>query len=261
MFTLLGKKVAQMARKMPPTRFPDAVAVTYYRSIKKLVREMGRITLIHFDGIIRFQAKSYQADAGELNIIQQTLDIIKALSLTIFKDERILDIALTFVNGLNLFNMKNMNDQARVAGVNPIQFEPWIDEYIQTSVKQNVSYISSIRDSFFSKIEAIVYEGVKNGSSTKAIREQLVKQFGMSEARAQFIAIDQSGSIFGQLTAKRHEDMGVNKFKWMTSHDERVRDSHKVLSDKIFSYTDLPAVGLPGTDYRCRCVATPVFVD
>lgn len=248
-------------KKIPPTRFPDAVTVNYQRAIIKMVREMGKMTLQQYNASIKAEIKSYQADAGELYIIQRTLDIIKALSLNIFRSERLLDIANTFISGLNLFNMKNMNDQARVAGVNPIETEPWIDDYIQSSISQNVNYIKTIESTFFDKISAIIYEGTKNGTSTKEIREQLVKQIGMSEKRAQFIAVDQSGTIHGQLVAKRHQNMGVKKFEWNDSNDERVRKTHKDLDGNTYSYSEPPSEGLPGTPYRCRCTAYPVFDD
>lgn len=246
-------------KKIPPTRFPDAVAATYQRRLLQLVKEMHRITLQEFDNGIKPQIAAYQADANELTALQRLLDLIKAMTLNIFNDSTLVDIANSFVTGLNLFNMKNLNDQAKVAGVSLISYEDWIDDYVQSSITQNVGYIKSIAEQHHSKIEAIVYEGMKNGSSTKEIREQLVKQFHVSQSRAQFIAVDQSGTIHGQLVAKRHQNMGVNKFEWFTSNDERVRKSHQALGSRVFSYKQPPAEGLPGEPYRCRCTAYPVF--
>ncbi|MFI2130386.1 minor capsid protein [Lysinibacillus fusiformis] len=65
------------------------------------------------------------------------------------------------------------------------------------------------------------------------------------------------------MTAERHQNIGIEKFTWYDSADELVRKSHKELSGKVFSYDDPPTVNgrvvLPGEDYRCRCVAIPVF--
>jgi uncharacterized protein with gpF-like domain len=58
-----------------------------------------------------------------------------------------------------------MHAQAKVKGINPIQSEPWLDEYIRTSIKKNVIYISTSRDEFFPKVEGIILQGVKNGDS------------------------------------------------------------------------------------------------
>lgn len=255
-----------MARKVPPTRFPDAVAVSYYRQLKRLVDELGKATLRVFDEQIKEQIKLYQrsdsvtykAD-GPLDVIQRAIEIIKGLSLGIFTSSTVNDIATRFMSSLNQFSAANARSQGRVKGIDPTENEPWLQEYMNTAISENVSYISSIRDEYFPKIESIIYQGVKNGQSTKEIRDQLVKRIGMTQNRAKFIAVDQTGSIFGQMTAKRHQEMGVNKFKWSTSHDERVREAHRVLDGHEYSYDDPPSEGLPGTPYRCRCVAIPVF--
>jgi len=263
-----GRNVAKMARMAPPTRFPDAVAVSYYREIKRLVDELGKLTLRVFDKQIKEQIKLYQRNDsafyktdGPLDVIQQAIDLIKALSLGIFSSSKVQEIATRFLNSLNQYSENIARNQGKIKGIDPTQYEPWIDEYMRASITENVSYISSIRDEFFPKIEAIIYQGVKNGQSIKAIRNQLVERIGMTQNRAKFIAVDQTGSIFGQMTAKRHQEMGVEKFKWSTSHDERVRKSHRALDGKVFPYSDPPAEGLPGTPFRCRCVAIPVFDD
>ncbi|WP_419882779.1 minor capsid protein [Peribacillus sp. B-H-3] len=256
-----------MAKKVPPTRFPDAVAVSYYRDLNRLITELGRATLKVFDEHIKLQitlyrsrtdSSSYKQD-GPLSVIQHSIDLIKGLSLNIFTSNSVLETATRFVNNLNGFNSKNMQAQGRIKGIDPTLSEPWLADYMKTTISENVSYITTIKDEYFPKIESIIYQGVKNGNSIKDIRQQLVERVGMSRKRAQFIAVDQSGSVFGQMTAKRHQQMGVDKFKWLTSQDERVRATHKALSNKVFPYTEPPEVGLPGTDYRCRCVAIPVF--
>lgn len=266
---VLGRNVEIMAKKFPPTRFPDATAVSYYRSMNRLIRVLGKATLEIYDEQMvpqikiyrsRSDSQSYRAD-GPLDVIRKAIELIKGLSLGIFTSKVVKDTASQFVNSVNVFNVSNIQDQGKIIGIDPTQREPWLDEFMRTSIAENVSYISSLRDEYFPKIESIIYQGVKNGDSIKDIRQQLVDRIGMSQKRAQFIAVDQAGSIFGQMTAKRHQQMGVEKFKWLTSQDERVRPSHRALSNKIFPYSNPPAVGLPGTDYRCRCVAIPVFEE
>jgi SPP1 gp7 family putative phage head morphogenesis protein len=53
---------------------------------------------------------------------------------------------------------------------------------------------------------------------------------------------------------------------WSTSHDRRVRDSHKELNGRVFTWDNPPIVdpargrrAHPGQDYGCRCVAVPVM--
>ena len=246
-------------RNIPPTRYPYAVEKTYEQGMKRMIKEMARFTLQEYDRALKMNIKAYQADADELTFAQRVLKLVRALTLNIFSDSQITNLANAFVSGLNLFNMKNMNDQARVAAVNPIQHEGWLNDFVKSSVTQNVGYIKSIHSQYHDKIEAIVYEGMKNGTSTKEIRNQIMKAGKVSESRAEFIAVDQSGSIQGQLTRRRHEAMGVEKFTWLTAGDERVRKEHRNYSGKVYDYKNGANGKFPGSDYRCRCVGTPVF--
>ncbi|MEK5340517.1 minor capsid protein [Weizmannia sp. FSL W8-1119] len=256
-----------MAKTVPQTRYPHAAEAAYFRDIQRLVTELGKVTLQVFDEQIKPQIKLYGQDSygyimdGPLDVIQRAIEIIKGLSLGIFASTEIRNICTRFLNAVNAQSKANIQQQARIIGIDPTQSEPWLDEFMRSSINENVSYISTIRDEFFPKIEGIIYQGVKNGSSIKSIRDQLVERIGMTKNRAQFIAVDQTGSIFGQMTAKRHQEMGVEKFKWSTSHDDRVRQAHRVLDGRVFAYSDPPSEGLPGTPYRCRCVAIPVFDD
>lgn len=260
-----------MAKKIPDTRFPDAVAVSYNRSIKKMVNELGKETLLLFDQYIapeivvdRQDDQEYLVD-GLFENVKKMLKALKNKAYKVFSPTRIEKPVRRYLKTLNNFNKNNINQQAKVVGINPTQSEPWLKKFTEEKIEENVGYISKMKDDYLKEIEEIVEEGIKKGSTAKQIREQLVERVGMTERRAQFIAVDQTGSILGQMTAKRHQEMGVIKFRWRTSKDERVRESHRDLSNKVFSYDDPPKVGartvLPGEDYHCRCVASPVFDD
>lgn len=254
-------------RKVPNTRFPDAVAVSYNRAIQNMVNEMGKETLSLFDKYIapeivleRQDDKEYLLD-GLFGSIKKMLQSLKNKAKKTFSSSRKERAAKRFLKTLDNFNKNNIHQQAKVKGIDPTQTELWLDKFMTEKIKDNVSFITNIQDEYTQKIEDIIYDGVKKGSTAKQIRKQLIERIGMTKKRAQFVAVDQTGSILGQMTAKRHQEMGVDKFRWLTSKDERVRDSHRVLEGKVFSYDNPPNVGLPGEDYRCRCVGLPVFDD
>ncbi|MEO4053385.1 minor capsid protein [Solibacillus sp. CAU 1738] len=178
------------------------------------------------------------------------------------KKERAAD---QFVKNVNRVNRHNLEQQMKVKGINLVATEPWLKDFMQQHIKNNVGYIKNIEIEMYERIDQAVRDGVKNGASTKAIRKAIMEQTDISEGRAQFLAVDQAGSILGQMTAERHQRLGIEKFTWDTSGDERVRDSHRELDGKVFSYDGLPTINgrvvLPGEDYRCRCVALPMFED
>jgi len=258
-----------MVKKVPITRFPDAAAVAYSRAIRKMVLELGDETLKQFEKHVEPLFIESRQDSTEFVVdgifdnIKQMLKVIKSKVETVFSERKTYSAAQKFVNSINLFNKHNIEKQLAVKGIDPTQREPWLDSFLNNKIKDNVSFIKNIKDDYLSEIEKVVRDGVKDGRTAKQIREQLVERVKVAESRAQFIAVDQTGSILGQMTAERHQQIGIDKFKWLTSHDERVRDSHKVLNKEVFSYNDPPTVNgrvvLPGEDYRCRCVAIPFF--
>ncbi|MCT6926156.1 minor capsid protein [Metasolibacillus sp.] len=257
-----------MAKRVPPTRFPDAVVASYYRSIDKMVQQAGEATLALFDKHLKEYIDSNRADSssffiedGPLDFIKSIVNRMKTAINKVYSERKVNRAVDSFMKNLNKVNKTNMEQQGRVRGIDLPATEAWVAPFMRENIKKNVSYITNIRDDYAAKIENIILEGIENGSSHKAIREQLEEQISMSRNRAEFITVDQTGSLFGQMTAQRHQNMGVMKFKWRTSKDERVRKSHKVLENKVFSYDDPPEVGLPGTDFRCRCIAIPIFDD
>lgn len=262
-----GRKMAHMAKRVPPTRFPDVVIASYYRSIDKLVQEAGKITLAIYDTQLkeyidnRADSSSFFIEDGPLDFIKKVLNSMKNAITHTYSQRKVNTTANSFMKNLNQVNKTNMEQQGRVRGINPNDSEPWLGPFMKENVEKNVGYITNIRDDYTKKIENIMLDGVNNGSSHKQIRQQLEDQIDMSRRRAKFVAVDQTGSLFGQMTAQRHQNMGVNRFRWRTSKDEKVRDSHKRLEDKIFSYDDPPDVGLPGEDFHCRCIGLPIFDD
>lgn len=255
-----------MVKKIAPVDFPNAVAVSYERGINKLIYEAGKEMFAVFNETIAPNLVTMQGDSqrymgdGPFNIIMSAINKIKVYAANAFTARKVKKAAESFAVNLNQVNKRNLNRQAKVKGVNPAR-EQWLAKFLEEHVEKNVSYITNIHDDYAQKIENIILNGVKNGETARQMREKLVAQIGMSKNRAKFVAVDQTGSILGQLTAKRHQDMGVSRFRWRTSKDERVRDSHRELENKIFSYDDPPAVGLPGTDFHCRCIAIPIFED
>ncbi|MBD8521424.1 minor capsid protein [Lysinibacillus fusiformis] len=256
-----------MAKKVPITRFPDAATVSYSRAIEKMINSLGIETIKLFDKHVAPQQTTRQdADYKEDGIfdgIKKMLGAVKSKASMIFTTIKSERVASSFVNNINRFNRHNIEQQMKVKGITLVANEPWLKNFLHMKITDNVGYIKTIGEDYFERIENIVNDGVKSGVSIKQMREQLMAEVDISRNKAQFIAVDQAGTILGQMTAQRHQNIGIEKFTWYDASDERVRKSHKELSGNVFSYDDPPIVNgrkvLPGEDYRCRCVAIPVF--
>lgn len=258
-----------MAKRVPVTKFPDGATVNYSRALEKMIESLGKETLALFNKYVAPEMTTRQdaqlTEDGASDGLIKMLHSLKSKGNKIFNVSLIEQVASSFVKNVNRFNRNNIQQQMKVKGIDLVATEPWLKDFLHTNISNNVGFIQSIHDDYFTRIENIIYNGVKGGTSIKHMREQLMKEVEISKSRAQFIAVDQAGTILGQMTARRHQNLGIERFTWDTSGDERVRDTHRELDGKVFSYDDPPTINgrivLPGEDYRCRCVPLPVFDD
>lgn len=141
----------------------------------------------------------------------------------------------------------------------------WIDE--------NVLKIKSIPQNTLLEMQQIILNGFSNGETIRDITKEIQNEYNVTRSKARSLARDQIGTLNSQITKLQQQDAGCNRYRWSTSGDSRVRDSHKSLDGQIFSWDEPPEMwymtkkGIkktgrrchPGEDYACRCCAIPVF--
>ncbi len=94
--------------------------------------------------------------------------------------------------------------------------------------------------------------GLRNELNIQNLMNVIVKN---GDNMARMFARDQMARFNKAVTLSQFNNAGVTKVKWVTSHDVRVRKSHKDLDGKIFDINDLPE---EINDYNCRCGLVPV---
>jgi SPP1 gp7 family putative phage head morphogenesis protein len=147
-------------------------------------------------------------------------------------------------------------------GVDVYRSEPWLAQAQTNWVASNTALIKSIPTQHMERVEQIIRNGVLQGESSKSLAEKIQAQAGVTKRRAILIAEDQIGKANGELTQHRQEDLGIEEYKWTTSHDERVRHSHRERDGKIFRWDKGPPNGQnPGLEIKCRCYGSPVFPE
>ena len=174
------------------------------------------------------------------------------------------NIAQGFVNRGNIQNQAevstNLKNQTGIDLSAYLRNSPNISERVNTLPAGNIQLIKSIRSQYLDKVQNAVMQAMVKGTLNKDLSTQIKALGQTTEKRAMFIARDQSSKLNAALTQARHEDVGVTKYMWSTSGDERVRDSHAEKDGQIFEYANPPAdTGHPGHDVNCRCVAIAVF--
>lgn len=156
----------------------------------------------------------------------------------------------------------NLKNQTGIDLSAYLRNSPNIAERANTLTAGNVQLIKSIRSQYLDKVQNAVMQAMVKGTLNKDLAAQIKDLGKTTEKRAMFIARDQSSKLNAALTQARHEEVGIKKYMWSTSGDERVRESHAEKDGQIFEYVNPPAdTGHPGHDFNCRCVQIPVLDD
>jgi SPP1 gp7 family putative phage head morphogenesis protein len=136
--------------------------------------------------------------------------------------------------------------------------EEWTNNlklYIRGWTKEN---IVTLRD----KVQKLAFAGQRSQNMIKLIQDN----YGVSRNKAKFLARQETSLLLSKFREERYKDVGVQKYQWQTSGDQRVRDDHEHLDGKIFLFDQPPVCDRrtgrranPGEDFNCRCVARPIW--
>ena len=264
-----GPAGALELKRRPPglgarqARHPDHLAEKYRAILLKRVRLTRDLLLKRLDKVLAGKA------GKELNEGARTDDALTDLIRVVEYVQRAVDATLPIneeelrgvAEGVDTFATAQQAEIfGRVAAVDI--FTPELASGLYADfIAANVDLITSIDARFFADIEAAVTDAVRTGRSTDELRKEVQARYGVSQSRADLIARDQISKFNGQVTEYRQTSVGITRYMWSTSGDERVRDSHRALDGKIFEWKKPPPEGHPGEPVSCRCVAIPVLDD
>jgi len=162
-------------------------------------------------------------------------------------------------------------------GVDLTGDDSFISEQIQIFTTNNVNLIQNVQNELMTEIERLTLSGIQKGERASVIKQKILGRvkdkegftgrFKKAETRAKLIARDQITKLNGNINETRQKSLGVRKYKWRDSGDNRVRESHKLDGEIFFwdknkseSGKTKPRGSLnPGEDFQCRCYAEPVI--
>jgi len=160
------------------------------------------------------------------------------------------------------FNQKQFDRVTQAAlGVNVLATDPDLQTRLNAFAFRNADLIKDISDKTVKDISVIASQGLTQGKALSEIESEIQSRFPMTKRRAKTIARDQIATLNGNLTKVRQKSVGIDKYRWSTSGDDRVRDEHRELNGLIFSWDKPPSIGNPGDPINCRCSAIPIFDD
>lgn len=154
-----------------------------------------------------------------------------------------------------------------------LTYDKSFDEALKLIIERNVQLIKNVSSQTITNIENIVYDGMTTGEGWYGIQKSLYHQREVSAKRVKLIARDQTAKANQALSELTQRDAGIKFFMWRTAQDERVREKHRELNNKIYKWGDeterLPVIeirngvkihGYPAQAVNCRCQALPVWI-
>lgn len=273
----LKKKRKTKIVKIKP-RLPIAIENTYNSFLKEMMRFVFKITNEQAKPIKssfftqKEKENTVKNDSNEAEEIVIIFNQLKKKYRKKYSDRVLRNEAERIFNQTNEFNR---NEQARMLNIqtNSRLGKKTISNEIilsntsrnitatkQVFIENNIKLIKSIPNKFFADLEQDVMRITQKQGRAKELAEQIRKRYNTSKKKADLISRDQISKLNGNLAQQRQEDVGIKKYVWETSQDERVRSSHASKQGKVFAWNDPPSdTGHPGQDYRCRCVAISVL--
>ena len=135
------------------------------------------------------------------------------------------------------------------------------DDVMRARITENIRLIKTIPGRFQDDMVDAMVQGEREAPLDLQARSAIFKRTGHSAGyNLRRITRDQSNKWTGQLSEIRQTSLGILRYTWSTSEDDRVRPTHAEKDARVFSWENPPSdTGHPGNDIQCRCIAQPVI--
>lgn len=137
--------------------------------------------------------------------------------------------------------------------------EIWIGKHptnlLQSFLEEHQKLIKSVQREQLDKISLAIKRGIREGRLAKDIVKEIEQTTGISKKRAKLIARDSVLTYSGAINKQNQLEAGFTKYRWQTSQDERVRDSHVAKNGKVYEWAS--SGPHPRAEVNCRCDAIP----
>ena len=149
----------------------------------------------------------------------------------------------------------------------PVEMTPFIEDELRENYINNIdTYISKWSEEAVERLRERMQEEVTAGFRADHMMKVIQAEAGVSANKAKFLARQETSLMVSNYREARYKEAGLERYRWSTSHDTRVRPRHKELSGHVFDWSNPPVVdevtgrkAHPGEDFGCRCVAIPIL--
>lgn len=258
-----------------------------------LIRALKDRQISYYDGkfVGNYNAsitKNLRAIGAKFNKLTKTWDIRQdlvpiELSMTMarreIQDKELNQSAVKIINEVDFSQQINDNDLLKVFEKNIETMANQIDksigikfsltdeqrENIATDWTNNLDlYIKDFMQENVTQLRNDVMKNVSQGQRANNLVKSIQNRYNVTKSKAQFLARQETSLLMSKMRETRYTGAGINKYKWKTANNERVRDRHRELNGNVYQWSTPPIInekgdrGHPGEDFNCRCVAVPI---
>lgn len=147
-----------------------------------------------------------------------------------------------------------------------------LGQHFDHLIAENARLIRSLPADLALRTAAYVAREQQRGTRAATIAEELRRKVPqLIESRVKMLARTEVGRAETAIMRVRAERLGLDWYDWETSHDSRVRLSHKEMAKVLVAWNDPPAPEQlagerskldhyhAGSTFNCRCLALPLI--
>ena len=248
------------------TRFPDSAEREYVRINRSYQRLLSRTLKENLPAIYKSYREELREDVREDGFIDFARKMRDRIFKMAAKVEKETDTeAIT----------KSVTKVARTTQNNAIsEWQRIVKNTLGIDIQEDYYRRERNQVNTLLRIQNLVTDADRQKMPEKEIQKAVQKEMELAQRSAEMLVRNQVTSLHARLMRLYQEDAGVEKYKWRSKGDSRVRDCHKEHDGKIYRWSDPPPDWYdtksrgrvytgkyynPGEAFCCRCIAVPVF--
>lgn len=264
-------------RRLPATPYPDTYERTYRAALRPLLKDLADATDALVADLDRYTTSDAPRIARErAAALRRKVESMRAEVLKRWTSARIVRTVPVddITEGVDRMNSEATWQQlVKAVELSPLDVPEDSLAFVRAAdgsltaakreawIRANVKLIKSVAEEHLDRVAEITEQAVKVGSRAEVVAERLREATGISSRKARTIARDQIATLQGQVVQARQTRLGIERYRWRTAGDSRVRTAHQLREGQIFRWDRPPNDGHPGQPINCRCYAEPVLDD
>lgn len=241
---------------------PKSQEREFERMLEWMIRSMSRTFRARaLNGMERGTVEKF-ADANYAREFLEAVKRAKRALLRRFDDDRIEEMVDSILNKADRYNRSTLYAAVeRRMGINSkvLAADEGLTFTLNALKLETAQWVKKLRDETLELYTSNTLQAMSQGDSLATILERFDGLEGKRVDHAKFTARNQIQNYNGISTKLRAQNLGIEKARWVTAGDDRVRASHADRDGKEFDlakglYSSVDGVYLlPGVDYQCRC--------